>query len=256
MPELRIGTADLPPRLAPQRYFAGLRFLESALCLRGVPSDKVLRRWQKLAPPRGLALVAPRTLTDGKLSITAERRAELDAFAAAAATLDAAAVVFRTSTELTPSSAGRDALRRFFAELAPAERFAGMDRVWQPAGLWELSATAVVAPELDVLCAFDPLFEDPGVDLTPAIAAHLERGAAYFRPTAMGRPRGELKRDDLETLLALVEPLERAIVVFATQDSWRAARSFRKLAIELGGEGPEVADDEDDEDEGAEGDDD
>src|SRR5688500_13599587 len=131
MVKLKVGCADLPPRMAQARYFAALQFLETTLCVRQVPSDKVLRRWRAPAPARGDALVAPEPLR--ATQPVASLAGEPTAFAAAAGALDAAAVVFR-APDVTPSEVGRDVLRRLFAEHAPAERFPGCDRVWQPGG--------------------------------------------------------------------------------------------------------------------------
>jgi uncharacterized protein YecE (DUF72 family) len=247
MAELRTGCADLPPRMTHERYFSTFDFLETTLCSRAIPTAKVLRRWRTAAPPRAYALVAPSALTATSGGTEA---GVAEAFASAAAALDAAAVVFRTPPEVTPSAAGRDILRRLFGDSAAAERFGGRDRVWQPGGLWDLGTSARFAAELDVLCAIDPLAQDPGVDLAPALVAHLERGVAYLRPTGLGRQRARLAAPDLEAIAALIEPLERSYVVFANLDAPGTARAFRKVWAALAGEASDNdADDESDGDE-------
>lgn len=231
MTTLRIGCADLPAGTPLERYFATFDLLETTLCLKGVPADKVVKRWRAAAPARGYAAVAPLELRDPA------------GFAAAAEALDAGAVVFRTGD--TPSTVGRDALRRLFAELAPAERYPGRDRVWQPGPLWELPASARFAAELGVLCAIDPLAQDPGADLAPALIAHLERGAVYFRPSGMGR-RALLPMADLEALAALLEPVDRAYLVFANGDPAGSARAFKTLWAAGAGDGDAREPDEED----------
>src|SRR5690606_35863126 len=127
-----------------------LDVLESSLARRALPADKVRRRWAETSPPGGLVLAAPEELLTGRLVPGAERGALLDGFAELATVLRASAVLFATPADLSPSTASRDALRRFFAEDAHAGRFPGMARVWRPSGLWELAATARFAPELDL----------------------------------------------------------------------------------------------------------
>jgi hypothetical protein len=215
---VRVGCADLPPRTAPERYFAKLDFLESTLIARAVVGDKVLRRWRILVPEGGLALVAPADL-DATLARTAE----------AVKLTSAAALVIRTGPELSPSSSGRDRVRRLFAEQISAARFPGIARVWVPDGLWELPALAGFARELDATIAFDPLTLDPGVDVTPAVERLLDRGAPYLRLTGLGRRQGRHAPHDLEALAAVATAVDRATVVFATPDSYREARAFRAL---------------------------
>src|SRR5690606_9577700 len=138
--EIFVGCAELPPGMSRTVYFQKLRFLETRLPGDELPGERVLRRWRADAGGAGrFAIVAPRELCDLSGSLEARRAdrvALADRLGRAAAELGAAAVVFPTAPEVTPSTAHRDRLRWLFEEVAPAERMGGALRVWQPDGLW------------------------------------------------------------------------------------------------------------------------
>ena len=85
-------------------------------------------------------------------------------------------------------------MRRFFGEVASAERFAGTERVWGPSGLWEADVVADLAEELSILIAIDPLAADPLTETGPALERHFARGRAYLRLEGIGRARPGSRR--------------------------------------------------------------
>jgi hypothetical protein len=237
MADLRVGCADLPPQTSVERYFESFDFLETTLLWQGIPGARVLRRWADAAPTGALAVIAPATLSGDRLASGAAAEDQCERLAEAATTLGAAVVIFRTRAGLTPSSAGRDAVRRFFGEVATASRFSGRDRVWLPDGLWELGTTAELSRDVGVVVAIDPLVEDPGADSAPALALHLARSVAYLRPSATARPRGVLSAGDRDALIALGQGVARAFIAVASRDPVRDARALKRLAADLAGGG-------------------
>jgi uncharacterized protein YecE (DUF72 family) len=218
-PRVAVGCAELPPGMSRAAYFRRLPLLEMRLPGDRVPADRAAERWSSEAGNDGRhVFVAPRWMCrfhagDAEAAI-AEGVAEL---ARIATQVRAAAVVFPTPPDLSPSSAHRDALRRFFAELATAERFSGdgaspVARVWQPDGLWRPAVAAAFAAELGVVATVDPLAPDPLEDGIPAAPDDV----AYARVTGLGRPNRPLGTDDLIELAEWVSQSERAFIVFAT----------------------------------------
>lgn len=200
-------------------YFRRLPLLEMRLPGERVPAERVGERWASEAGERGRhVLVAPRWMCrvhapDAEATI-ADGVADL---ARVAVQARAAAVVFATPPDLSPSSAHRDALRRFFAELASDERFAGdgaapVARVWQPDGLWRPAVAAAFAAEIGIVATVDPLAPDPLEDGIP----EAPEDVAYARITGLGRPNRPLGADDLAELSDWVSQSQRAFVVFAT----------------------------------------
>jgi uncharacterized protein YecE (DUF72 family) len=220
--EISVGCAELPAGMARRTYFQKLRFLEARLPSDQVPGERILRRWRTEAGGDGrFALVAPRELCDlhlpaadsGGHAALARRLAEC------AQVVHAAAVVFATPTQVTPSSTHRDSLKRFFDTIATADMFGAAVRVWQPDGLWRPPVAARVARELGVVPAQDPLAPDP-----------LEEGGApppgeiaYVRVPGLGRANRPLGDDDLSRLAEWLEPCRRGFVVFDTPAKLRDA---------------------------------
>lgn len=243
MAEARIGSVDIPDRVDRERYFRELSFLELSALFGGPLKPSALAGWAKLAPPGGLALVAPWVLTHrqppktakswahdatvGEFRDSAPARAALAELRAAIDATHAGAVVFRSPALFAPSAANRDQLKRFFGELATAEAV-GTERVWVPDGLWEPRSAITFAGELGVTCAFDPLVRDPG---EPAeIYYDLELSALYLRITGLGRS-GPLRSERQEDLVALLEHYEDlpATIAFESPSRWQDARNLRKL---------------------------
>ncbi|HET9626118.1 MAG TPA: DUF72 domain-containing protein [Kofleriaceae bacterium] len=248
MPTVRIGTLDLPDRIERERYFRELSYLELSALFASPLKPAALARWQAAAPAHSLGLVAPWVLTQrkpprserqwhhdatvGDFRDSAHGRSALVAFREAVTTLTASHAVFRSPPQFAPSSANRDRLTRFFAEVATAETV-GATRVWVPDGLWEPRAAVKFATEIGVVCAIDPLVYDP---TAPAeVYEDLEAEALYFQITGLGRT-GAIRSEKLEDLAALVEHYERAdlTVVFASPARWADARNFQKLLAEQG----------------------
>jgi uncharacterized protein YecE (DUF72 family) len=214
---IAVGCAELPPGMNRAAYFRRLSLLEMRLPGDRPPAARVAERWREEAGEGQLALVAPRDLCSfhrpsGPGADELERAAA--ELANVAARARAAAVVFVTPPDLSPSSANRDRLQHFFAAVAGPDRFgggAGPLRVWQPDGLWRPAAAAAFAEELGIVAAVDPLAADPLEEGIPDAAT-----VAYARVTGLGRPSRPLGTDDLDRLAEWAAPAERAFIVLAT----------------------------------------
>ena len=247
---IHIGCSDLPAGLARARYFEGLTYLEVSTTMLGLPRASVLHRWRKEAGDEGqLGLVAPQLITHRPgprgyprwpEELTAEELAQAggfratdvvrrttEALATAAAEVGASTVVFRSAPDFAPSATNRDAMRAFFDDIAPAERFGDTVRVWEPQGLWELESAALFADELGVVLACDPLTQDPLV-ADPDIFMHLPGDAAYFHVTGLGSGRSRFDDYSLETLAAVAEAYERTWIVFANPGKYPDALRLRR----------------------------
>jgi uncharacterized protein YecE (DUF72 family) len=243
MPPVRIGTVDIPERIERERYFRELDHLELSALFSGPLKAGSLARWKQLAPPRSLALVAPWVLTHrrppkverswhhdatvGDFRDSEPGRSALAAFRDSVLAVAASHAIFPSPPVFAPSTAHRDQLRTFFAEIA-TEEAVGAPRVWLPDGLWEPRAAVGFATEIGVTCAIDPLVHDPG---TPGeVYEDLEASELYFRIIGLGRS-GPIQGEKLEDLAALVEHYQdiSLTVAFASSARWQDARNFRKL---------------------------
>ena len=271
MPHVRIGTVDLPERVDRARYFRTLSYVELSALFAGPMKPSALTRWADEAPVATVGLVAPWVLTHrrppdatrtwphdatvGDFRDSAPGREALAALRSAAKTLMSPVAVFRSPALFAPSVANRDALRRFFGEVATPEAV-GTRRVWIPDGLWEPRAAVKLATELGVTCAIDPLVLDP---TQPAETYEdLEAPALYFRIGGLGRA-GALRSEKLEDLLALIEHYQsiELTIAFASAERWTDARNLARLVSETvfsaaeDEEVPAGADLDDDEDDDA-----
>jgi uncharacterized protein YecE (DUF72 family) len=240
---LRIGTVDIPERVERERYFQELSYLELSALFAGPLKAAALARWQELAPPGALGLVAPWVLTHrkpprvdrlwhhdpsvGDFRDSAHGRSALAAFREAVTAVSASHAIFPSPPLFAPSTANRDQLRRFFAEVATREAV-GAERVWIPDGLWEPRVAVGFAGELGVTCAIDPLVHDP--NHPDEVYEDLEAPALYFRITGLGRS-GPIRSEKLEDLAALAEHYENIelTLAFASPTRWQDARNFKKL---------------------------
>jgi len=243
MATVRIGTVDLPQKGGWDGYFKRLDYLELSGLHAAPVKASTLARWATTAAPGSLGLVAPWVIThrtaptrvqaswpadagSGDYRDSPAARTAVEALALAASTVSASAVLFTSPTMLSPSTANRDILRRFFAEVAPAARFGTARRVWIPSGLWTPLTAVTFAGELGVLCAVDPLLDDP--DLPIERIVDLPAESLYLRPLGMGRA-GALSADRLDALALISEAYQDVIVAFATAERFRDATSFAKL---------------------------
>jgi hypothetical protein len=243
MPPVRIGTVDIPERVERERYFQELSYLELSALFAGPLKTASLGRWQELAPPGALGLVAPWVLTQrkppraerlwhhdasvGDFRDSALGRSALAMFHTAVVGVSASLAVFASPPLFAPSTANRDQIRRFFAEVATPEAV-GAARVWIPDGLWEPRAAVAFATEVGVTCAIDPLVFDPG--RPEEVYEDLEAPALYFRIGGLGRT-GAIRSEKLEDLAALAEHYENIelTIAFASPARWQDARNFKKL---------------------------
>ncbi len=247
---VHVGCVDLPHGIGWDRYFGRLSFLETSALTRGPLRTSVMNKWRAAAPgPGSFGLVAP-PIQEQPLGLPRG----VEALGEAVRGLDASAVVFRTPPMFSPSSGNRDLLRRFFAEVAPAEKLSGATRVWQPDGLWELPTALKLSKELGVVLGADPFAKDPTQD-PPDLYATLGVPEVYFRVTGLGHGGRKLSSSQMEELAATVEVYERVWVVFATVDSFTDAGRFQGL-VGTSVEELEALEKIDDEDDDGEDDDD
>lgn len=247
MSELRIGTSDLPPRTSFERYFGALRAIELSALVGAPIKAPTLAKWKATLPPQSVALHAPWVITHRKAPCTTTRQTDaqsgdfrdspltreaLSELATTANALNAWAVIFSAPPLFSPSQTNRDRLRAFFAELAPAEHYVGMQRVWIPDALWEPVAAVRFAAELGVLCAVDPLIKDH--EYRPGVFSELDTAYAYFRVLGLGR-NNTLRQDALDELAEAAAAYDSAAVMFATPERWKDAKNFARNLVELAG---------------------
>lgn len=250
-PVIRVGCAGLPAGLARPQYFERLAYLEASSTLFGLPKTAIQKRWRADAGEAGrMGLFAPQVITHrpgprgyarskeklspealaqaGGFRATPVVRDAVEALAAAAVEMAAEAVIFRSPPDFAPSAANRDTMRGFFRDIAPAERFGGAVRVWEPQGLWELPVAARLAGELGLVLACDPLDNDP-LAPDPDIYSHLPGDEVYFRVTGMGSSRSRFDGYAMETLLDTAASYTRTWMVFANPGKYPDAIRFRRL---------------------------
>ncbi len=230
-----VGCAELPPGMSRRQYFEKLDLLEVAALHKGTVSRKAVRSWREQSPASArFTLLAPQQLTHPRgFASDAEADASAAQLAEFSKLLAAEAVVFRTPSSFTPSATGRDQVRRFFTEIASAERFPKTERVWDPDGLWEAETLLELARELDILLAVDPLAPDPFDEHAESVAQHLARGRAYLRLAGLGMARRQFDAYQLEMLCELVSELDRYWIVLAHPGKYPDALA---LLRELGAE--------------------
>ncbi|HVV84246.1 MAG TPA: DUF72 domain-containing protein [Kofleriaceae bacterium] len=271
-----VGCAGLPRGLGWPRYFQRLPYLELGALLAGPVRSTVLRRWREAAPSKGsFGVVAPSVVTHtpgprgfgqrgwpvppgrahevGGFKPTEPVTAGVAAHVHAMELLDAAAAVYRTPPDFSPSAANRDAMRRFFSEVATPAAVGERLRVWHPSGLWEPPAAQAFAEELGILCALDPIGADPTGEYT-AWWAEQEGDEAYFAVTGLARGR-RTPPDRLEELAEIAARYQRAWVVFATSEPFPDAIRFSNLVGAGGSVDASITDDDALEDDDGEGDD-
>jgi uncharacterized protein YecE (DUF72 family) len=246
-----VGCAGLPHGVGWPRYFQRLPYLELTSLHAGPVRPSVLRRWRESAKhPRAFGVVAPAIITHtpgprgygprgwplptgraheaGGFRATELVAQGVDALVAGLDALDAGVAVFRSPPDFTPSTGNREALRRFFGEVATAERLGDRTRVWHPSGLWDPPIAHAFARELGVLCGLDPLGADPEQRFAPFWAS-LTGEEAYYVVSGLGRSRRRTSNDHLEQLAELAARHDRAWVVFATTEPFPDAIRFSRV---------------------------
>jgi uncharacterized protein YecE (DUF72 family) len=209
-----VGCAGLP--CARERYTAALNLLE--LDLRPpAPPTRSLQHWRQTSPEGFVhAVVAPPALygdRDYPLRDAQATATELDRLSTVVGQLGAGVVVLRTPMAVAPGSA---ALERFKALLAKATgRFRRV--VWDPAGLWEPESAVKIARPLGALVVTDPLHDDPTGE-----------AVVYARLRGLGTDR-RYHAGMLEDLVARLEGVTEAYVVFASEGALREARALARM---------------------------
>ena len=164
MTALYIGAyLDRPPG---PKYLERLSFAELALH-DAMPRAGTLRKWRARMPETlRLAVVAPKSAiqsSDGPLRLDSEElKARVDRLKAAAAAVDACAIVIQTGPSVSTGQRDRDRLARFFEYLGQETL-----PVWSAGGLWEPELAKPFARRLGVTYALDPLVEDELPDGDP-----------------------------------------------------------------------------------------
>jgi hypothetical protein len=216
-----IGCADLPHGIGWDRYFGKVSFLETSALTRGAVRPSVLTKWRAAAPGAGaFAVVAPPMVPE-PLGVERGTESLIETLRA----LEASLVVVRTPPSFSPSAANRELLRRYFGEVLVD---VGVERVWQPDGLWDTRTALKLAGELGVILGADPLVRDPTKEPVDFYST-LETDALYCRVTGLGRGARILSSSQLDELSMVTEAYERTWVVLATVDSFADASRFAKL---------------------------
>jgi len=242
-PSIRIGCSGMPTGLRRDRYFEKLTFLECPETFANPPRLKVLRSWREGAPGAHFGLLAARVITHspgkagfeelpqeqwndaGGFRDTEVVRAAVARVAEQVSAVGAEIVVFRSATDLSPSTADR--LRHFFTEVAPPTALGGALRAWEPGDLWELPSAMRLAEELDLVLVVDPMADNPLGGSAPRPIDVLDRSRpAYLRLRGLGRAHAGFRDFELEELAEALVDFEQAWVVLASADKNRDARTL------------------------------
>lgn len=124
-------------------------------------------------------------------------------------------ILLRTPLSFTPSQENRDRLEWFARTLAPQAREVKAMVAWEPHGLWDLAEAVPMARQLGLVPAYDP-FSDLDLPTSP--------GTALFPIYSRRGLRTTFNDFDMEDLLDLCEPFQRAIIVFRGTRRYRDAR--------------------------------
>ena len=187
----------------------------------GVPSDFVF------------ALRAPRSSvvsTRGALRFDEQLEAGVEWLGAAAAALNARAVVFSTPADLTPGARSRDLLREYVARLPRVDQ---RDYVWLPQGVWEAADAQALCADLGLCYGFDPLEGKPGRGEVAYATLRAFGHRASFSSAALSDAIATTLRHDPETAFISVDA-ERAFDV---------ARRLRTLSEATEGGAGDLPDD-------------
>jgi uncharacterized protein YecE (DUF72 family) len=208
-------------RMPGPKYLAELRFAELALRA-PLPRPATLRRMrgELTAGELVLSLRAPQsTLVSarGPLRFDAALEQNFAWLLAARDALDAKLLVLPTPADLTPGVRDRELLAKLVARLPRAE---GRHYVWAPSGPWEPDQAERVARELDLVLAFDPLYQ-------PKPAGPI----AYARLRSLGAQQSfsDALLEDVHALLE-ADPDAENYVAFDTSRSFNDALRLQKLA--------------------------
>lgn len=255
-----VGCSGLPRGIAWPHYFQRLPYLELTALHTGPVRPSLLTKWRASTKHAGsFGVVAPALITHSPgprgygergWEVPPARRHEVGGFRASAMVNDAVtslldcatalaagAVIFRSPPDFSPSQANRDAMKRFFSEIATSDRFGDCVRVWHPSGLWDPPVAHACARELGVICALDPLGADPEKAFAP-FWAELDDDDGYFVISGLGRSRRRTSDDLLEELADQTARCRRAWVVFATTEPFPDALRFSRIVGRHAGDPP------------------
>lgn len=218
MTTLHVGaTVERPPG---PKYSAALGFAELTFPS-SWPRRSTLAKWRKTAGDLECAVVAPRGATHGDRGPFRWDPGLEERFAWYVDALDAldAHAVIPTGSEISTGSRDRERLADFLARIPRRE---GRHIVWAPQGLWTLDLAQPFAADLEVLCAFDPLEDDP----PPG-------PVAYARLKAVGGRQRFSEGLLYEIVEALQEAgYDQAYVALESPRSFQEAVRLQQLAAE------------------------
>ena len=137
-----------------------------------------------------------------------------------AVNVGASRILLETPAAFTPSDANKRSLECFAKDWADLPE--NMRLVWHPAGFWEREEAALVAQNLGILLAIDPLV-DEREDLP-------DSSEAYFQMLGRHGLLDSYSDDDLERILDMAARFDDVTVVFRTCDSLGDARRLIKLS--------------------------
>lgn len=159
MSELFIGA--VLERAPSNRYYELLRFTEIAP-RHPLPRPKVFSGFRSAAPSEAhFTLLAPPDTwkhTSGPFREDPRQSAGAEWLARTHDALAADAIVLVTGPTLSPSARDREHFVRWATWLKDTNR---RRVVWQPGGVWDFEDAADFARKIGVVCAFDPLEEEP-----------------------------------------------------------------------------------------------
>ena len=242
--DIQIGCAGLPPRMGRKKYDETLEFLEIQQCFNRIPKTSIIEKWKKgknsLLAWRGIT--HPPDQADGYEEIRLDKEEVQQAgnfqatefvhlavenMAAVAEICAATAIVFRCPSSFSPSAQNKEILRLFFQEVASPARFSNVQRVFEPAGLWEMEDAVKFTASLGISCLVDPLTNDP-LGPPASFYSNLEDERPYFHIKGHGSNRRRLDEFKTETLLGILDHYDGATVVFDTIKMFSDAKAFLK----------------------------
>lgn len=129
-------------------------------------------------------------------------------------------ILLETPANFTPSEAHKRDLTVFVKEWAELPE--NMRLVWHPAGFWDREESAILAQELDMILAIDPL-----VDEREGLP---EGSEAYFQMLGRHGLMDNYSDDDLELILNAAAQYDEVSIIFRTCDSLGDACRLLKLS--------------------------
>lgn len=232
--EFQIGVVDFP--VAKKLVYQATDIVEiSAPYNNGPPKSKIASKWKKEAPPTHIFSVQlPKFLFEsppagtplpgdlsryGKLAATGENLGLWERTVEFARGLGANTLVLLTGPEFTPTKNHIQSLRDFLSAV-PRE---GFSLVWEPRGPWEHETAAMLAEDLQLVLAVDPLRDPP----VPG-----PQNSVYFRLGPFAAMGARLGIYELERLIEAGRPFATVTCVFQTPKALDDVRNMKRALNE------------------------